>query len=1031
MRRPVAVSMVYAVFALLGVAAWRNLPVELLPNTELPRLTVTAAWPGASPETVEAFLTAPLEAVLQQVRGVGRIESVSEESSARVSLEFGADVDMQFVRLEMSERLATLERDLPQGVRGPWVQAYVPEEFREQSRSFMRYTVTGPYTLETLRALVDTAIAPALREIDGVAEVVAAGGRRRLLEIGLDDARMLALGIAPERVRAAVALLELTQEGGAVDVAGVRRPVAIREDIESIDEVLSAVVLADGRRVVRLRDFATVHDTYEEATSHYRVDGRFAVSFEVFRAVGSNAVRVADAVRASLAAPDPPLPAGVRLILDEDQSDAIRAQLSDLRFRAIIAAGVIFLVLLLFLKSVRSTAIVFGTIGFSVLITLNLVHFGGMSLNMLTLMGLALGFGLIVDNAIVVLENVHARWRRGDAPAVAAERGAREVVLPVLAATATTIIVVVPFIWHQGELRAYYVPLGVVVAFSLIASLFVAFTFIPAVAARLLDSSDPAVGARDGASVGDRATAAGDSIDAERPMPGAWYLRAYGVLVRTSVRRPWLPIVLGLLALAGSYYLFDKHVPRGVLWTSWWNERTYIRIQIGLPRGAEIERTDQYARFFEERLRAMPEVGRFTTHVGPTNASIQVSFPDSLAQTSVPVVIKEQLLAYSHLFGGAEVRVYGFGPSFYGGGSSPPNYSIEVLGYNYEMVRDIAEDLGARLRRFSRVRDVDTNSWGRWYERDRATEVVLRLDRGRLVLHGLSARDVVAYVGTAVGGSTRGDVIQVAGEERVFRVKLGGSREMDVLALVQLLVPTPGGGVVRLGEVASLAERDVMSRIVREDQQYQRLVSYEFRGPQKLGDRYHEAVMAATALPAGFVIETGEGWSWDEEERRQIWIVIAAALILVFMTTAALFESLRQPFIVLLSVPMALIGVFLIFWLTGASFTREAYVGVIMMGGIVVNNAILLVDHVNRLAREQDVPMGEAVVQGALDRVRPILMTSATTVLGLLPLVLFSESADANIWNALGYALIGGLTSATLLVLTVTPALLVLTSRPR
>src|SRR5690606_17914564 len=234
------------------------------------------------------------------------------------------------------------------------------------------------------------------------------------------------------------------------------------------------------------------------------------------------------------------------------------------------------------------------------------------------------------------------------------------------------------------------------------------------------------------------------------------------------------------------------------------------------------------------------------------------------------------------------------------------------------------------------------------------------------------------------------------------------------------------GRGVRLGDVATLRERDVQPRILRENQQYERTVAYQFMGPGKLGDLVRDAVIAATELPPGYSIEKGGGWAWSQEEKEAIYGVLIVSLVLVFMVTAALFESLRQPLVVLLSVPMALIGVFLIFFYAGASFTREAYIGVIMMGGVVVNNAILLVDHINTVWRAGKLPFKEAILKATLQRVRPILMTTVTTVLGLLPLVLFSEYADANIWNALGYALIGGLTSSTLLILTVTPALYLL-----
>jgi HAE1 family hydrophobic/amphiphilic exporter-1 len=1020
-RRPVAVTMAYLAVALLGVAAWRNIPIELLPDTQLPQLHVTAQWRGASPEALEAFVTAPLEAAVQQVRGVEKITSTSSEqwglARANITVEFTRGTDMDFARLDLSERLAAIDEDLPAEVPAPMIEPYVPEEFREQQRAFLSYTLTGPYTLEALRALVDDDLVPDLLQVDGVAGVEASGGRERLVEISLDERKVNALGLEPGRVWQKIRELEYVSEAGVVEEGGLLRTIAIRHRTESAEQIRQAPLLIDRGRLVRVRDVATVHDTYEDPQSYYRIDGQPAVAFEVHKEVGVNTVQLADRVKARLAELEPAQPSGVRLILDEDESEAIKAQLTDLRYRALIAAGVIFVVLLVFLRSFRSAGIVFATIGFSVLIALNLIYFGGLTLNVLTLMGLAMGFGLIVDNAIVVLENIYRKVHEGEQAAdgdatAAAEAGARQVVLPILAATLTTIIVFIPFVYLQGELRVYYVPLAIVVGMSLLASLFVAFTFIPALAAKLFRSQ------------GERGRYAAES--SSRPPV---YVRVYSTLLGVTLRFPIVTVLVALSVLAGSWHLFDKYVTRGVLWRSWWGQQTYIDVIINLPRGAELERTDELAGYFESKLRQTPEVERFVTRVQPQFARITATFPDSLENTWIPVAIKEQMVAYSNLFGGAEVRVYGFGPSFYGGGGGAPNYSIKILGFNYETVRDIAEDLGRRLQRFSRIQDVDVNSAGGWYTRDKASEFVLRLDRERLGLHGLTARDVVNQVVAAVAGQVQRGNIRVAGEEVRFDVKIEGNEDVDVLALQELLLMTPAGQGVRLDDVATLGERDVLTRIVREDQQYQRYVSYEFRGPTKLGDRTRDAVIAATRLPEGYAIEGEQEWDWSSEEQEQLLLVLLVSLILIYMVTAALFESIRQPFCVLFAVPMALVGVFLMFFYAKASFTREAYIGVIMMGGIVVNNSILLVDHINHLRRAARVPFTAAILRGTLERVRPILMTSATTILGLLPLVLWSEYADENIWNALAYALIGGLASSTLFVLTVTPALYLLFER--
>jgi hydrophobic/amphiphilic exporter-1 (mainly G- bacteria), HAE1 family len=1021
LQRPIAVSMLYLCVAALGVAAFRNIPIELLPDTSLPRLSVSVAWPGTSPEIVEAFVTAPLEAAIQQVRGVERIASRSREGAASIDVEFARETDMDFARLELSERLGSIETELPVGVRPPLIEMYVPDEFREQLQSVLAYTITGPYTLEHLRQYAEDHLLPELHRVDGVGAIQLDGARARVLEVELDERRIQALGLRLQEVSARIAQIEIVREAGRVTTPrGLQHTLAVRQRAETADDVRALPLLVDRGRVVRVGDVGRVHETFEEEQRHFRIDGNPAVGMELFREYRANTVVMADRVKERLAQLEPTLPPGVSISLERDQSVQIRSQLSDLRNRAAVAAVIVLLVLLAFLRSFRAAIIVFATVAFAVLITINIIYFGGLSLNLLTLMGLAMGFGLVVDNAIVVLENIYRRRRRGEPAFQAAERGTAEVVLPILAATATTVVVLIPFVYLQGELRIYYVPLAIVVGLSLMASLCVAFTFIPSLGAKLLGRVRP----RSGVEHLHDADTGVAAIPAD-----SWPVRLYGGLVHFTLRRPWAVLAVVVLVFGGSWYLFDRNVTRGRLWGGGASGQSYITISIRFPRGEELARVDEMARFFEDRLRTMPEVDRFVTRVSAMAGQIRVTFPAELEHTMIPVAIKEQLYQYSLGYGGVEVRVQGFGPSFYGGGSTPPNYTIEILGYNYDKVREIAEDLGERLQRHSRIREVDTNSAAGFFNRDRVSELVLDIDRTRLAMHDLTAQDLVRQVGAAVRGRTQGQSVRVGGEEMQLLVKLDGYRDMDAVALNELLLPAPTGEAVRLANVATLRERDVLSVIVRENQQYQRLVTYEFRGPSKLGDHVQEVVVAATHLPPGYSIERQRWAGWGDGDRRQIYGVLLVSILLIFMVTAAIFESLKQPLCVLLTVPMALMGVFLLFYFTGATFTREAYVGVIMMGGIVVNNSILLVDHVNRLRRSYGLSLNDALERGTLERVRPILMTSLTTICGMLPLVLFSATADANIWNALAYALIGGLSSSTVLVLTVTPALYLLFER--
>jgi HAE1 family hydrophobic/amphiphilic exporter-1 len=1034
-NRPTSIAMVYIAIAAVGVASFLDIPVELLPDVDYPQLSINTSWAGASPEVVESFLTAPLEGAAQQVRGVRKILSESSEGRSEITLEFARGTDMDFARLELLERIQSIRDELPAEAR-PQVEEYVPREFQTGERVDLQYTLAGSYTFEHLRRYSEEELQPRLLGLDGVDAVAVWGGEEREFRVELDRRKLEAYGVRPQDVYGALDAAELVRTAGKLLRGSTEWVVSIRNDVGSVGDLESLVVVPDTLgtgEVIRVADVAKVRDSTADPRAYFRIDGQPAVTLSLIRGVGTNAIRVADAVKSKVTELKSELPAGMRLTLERDGSEEVRRQLTDLRLRALAAAIIIFLVLLVFLGSFRTAGIVFATVLFSVLIAVNLLYFGKFSLNVLTMAGLAMGFGLMVDNSIVVLENIYRRWRSGgEPPREAAEKGTRQVALPIVAGTLTTVIVFVPFLYLQGELRLYYLPFAYAVGFSLLASLFVAFSFVPGLAARALarrDESPTPAPVRSGLEPGP--SLAGESVDdpppATRRQP--FYVRFYRGILSFALDHPLLIILITAGAFLGSYRLFDKHVVKGAVWGRGWGEETYISIWIDLPRGAELQRVDELTRTFEGKLRTIPEIERFTANVSADRAYIRVTFPDSLENTYVPVAIKEQMVAYSYLFAGAEVRVYGYGPTFYGGGGAPPTYRVKLLGYNYERLREIAEDLASRLGRFSRVREVNTNvspGWG--WAREKVFEFYLSVDRRRLAGYGLTMEELLRYVSSNIQGQVGAQRIKVGGEEVTYSLKLEGYREFSFADLRELLVPTPTGDMVRLSDVASVGRREVLNRIIRENQQYQRVVGWEFRGPQKLGDRYRDVALEATALPAGYSIEKDQGFFWSEEEQQQIYIVLVFAVLLIYMVTAALFESLRAPFVVLLTVPLALIGVFLLFFYTGASFTRSAYIGVIMMAGIVVNNAILVVYHINEIRRAGSA-LKDAIIQGTLERVRPILMTTLTTVLGMLPLILFSETIDATIWNALALATIGGLLASTVFVLTSIPVLYYLLER--
>jgi len=988
--------MFYLAVLFTGLVSLSHLPLELTPEVDFPKLSVVTYWPDSSPEAVEAFVTAPIEAVANTVTNVRKVESISREGQSTVHIEFLRGTDMDFAALELNEKLSIIREELPYGTLPPQIQKYIPREF--QTGNFLSYRLTGPYTLQEIRRIALEYLKTPLMGVKGVADVQVIGGQDRELRILLDPERLRAFDLPEDEIARVLRDFNLRLTAGKIFQGGRQFDLFIDNPLSTMREIEEAIIANHNGRLIRVKDVAQVVDTYGEPRSLSRIDGMPAVMINIKREVGTNTIKVADRVFAKLEELKSKLPPRLQLIKERDQSEKIRRELSRLSSRAGFSILVIFLVLLAFLRNLKTPVIILSTIFFSVLLTINFFYIARVGLNLLTLAGLALGFGMLVDNSIVVLDNIYRHRQRGEELLEASQRGTSEVMLPIGASTLTTVAAFIPFLYMTGELRLYYLPFAMAVGLSLLSSLLVAFTLTPSITRKAL---------------------AGKVLLHSAASLPALLERAYQNLVRWVLRHKALTLLMAGLAFAGSFYLFDKYVTKGRIFG--WGRDDYLVVSISMPTGSELERTDKIARFFEQKLLGNPDLKRILTNVYEEYARIEITFPEEVKATATPLILKEYLTTLAHQFAGPEVRVWGFGPSFFGGGGVAPQFWIKVLGYNYNEVKRIAEELGRKLRRYARVRNVDTNSSLWWWRKD-IFEIVLRVDREKLAAYDLTSRSLLSILQNYLRENLQWQRIRMAGREVEYRIKMRGHRQFSLEDLENLLIRTPRGEQVRLKDVAHISERKVLARIVRENQQYQRFVSFEYRGPYKMGDRLVESLIKNTQLPPGYKLERRFYFFMREKEKRQIYFVLALSLLLVYMVTAALFESLLHPFIIILTVPLALIGVFLIFFFTDTPFDRSAYIGVILLGGIVVNNSIILVHHINSL-RRKGMAVLEAVTQGCRERLRPILMTTFTTIIGLLPLVLFTK--EESIWYSLSLATIGGLLSSTVMVLTVIPAIYV------
>jgi HAE1 family hydrophobic/amphiphilic exporter-1 len=997
--RPVATAMVFLALLATGVYSFLNTPIELAPKESFPMADIVTSWYGVPSEVVQTQVTAPLEEACATVKGITKMISTSEIGLSRITLEFDPKTDMEFATLALREELTKVRPLLPPRVR-PFVQPYVPEDFRV--RPFLEYTVSGRYGLQELQELVKEKLEIGLGSVRGVSDVEVAGGSEPEIRVVLDEDRIKALDLHPYTVNAAIGARLGTYPTGRVRRGNQELLFKFADRIDSLDELRGTIVAHSGGNPILVKDVAKVEVTYADIRTIHRINGRPTVSLTVSKERGTNTLRVAADVKRKLEAIRRELPPDLVFKGVDDESAEIRRNLNDLALLAGLITAIVFVMIFVVLRRARPSLLILSSIAFSLVVTFNLIYAFKISLNMLTMGALALGFGMFVDNSIVVFENI-LRLREGGMEArAAAIQGPKEVFIAVLASTLTTMAVFFSFPFFQGKLKIYYLPLAIVIASAVAASLLVSFTLVPALSPRLLEKKRK-----------------NSAVARETRSPR--FEKVLGVLIRHPVEV--LLVVAALLF--GSYKWFRAEVTIG-RWYPWYSKE-YIYVRIAMPPGTDIARTDETIRAFEEKVMAQDYEKEMNVRIVPENARVLIGFPPEIEKSYRPCALKEELIQLATQFAGIDISVSGFDPQDYASSMGAGTFyssRIKFLGYNLKKLKEITGNLEKTLRRNPRVKDVRTvSSRSGWWRGD-TVEDVLKIDKAALRSYDVDPAYLYFSLQTMIQGTfgqpTR---IRTEGRDISVSVKYPDAATLDMRGLGQALIRTRGGEYLRLGEIAAFVETPIPGSIDRENQQFQQTIMWEFRGPSKAEERYRKGVFASLQLPPGFSASLDEQGDVTEEDQKQISFAIVVALVIIFMILAALYESFILPFVILLAVPLSFIGVFVAFVVAKAPFEPTAYIGVILLSGIVVNNAILLVDHI-AARRKQGGGLLEAVVRGTRDRVRPIFMTTATTVFGMLPLLLIGAEANRRqIWSSLALCTVGGLTSSTLLVLVVIPVL--------
>lgn len=1000
--------MVTLIVVVLGIVSLTRLRIDLLPNIELPTLTIRTEYEGASPVVMERLITQIIEEIVGTVPGVEEMTSVSSEgnSSVRVTFVWGTDIDT--ASLDVQGKLEDEINELPDDIVRPRIRKFDIATF-----PVVILGISSDLDPVELTGLIEDQIRYRFARIPGVAQVDLWGEFKREVRIELDPGRINALGMPLDRVLQAVRDANLDLPAGKIEQG--RYEVTLRAPAEfvSLDQIRNTVIARRNGAAVTLDQIAEVTDTYEKLTRLVRVNGERGLRVAIRKQADANTVEVSRRVLAEIDAVNKAFPR-IRIIPVINQGNFIERSIANVANSVLYGSVLAILVLLFFLRSLRSTLVISLAIPISIVATFMLVYFVGFTLNLMTLGGLALGVGMMVDSSIVVLENIFRRRdEAGEPPDVAAVEGTLEVRAAIIASTITTLVIFLPLIFVRGVSGVLFKELAYVIVFALVCSLIVSLSLVPMLASKLIRKPGEAVRHRTSwaGRLSDTADTAFSNLNNRYRELIRWVLlhRLLTVSTATAV----LGVSLLLLPFIGTEFLPPS-------------DEGEVRVTGEMEIGTRLEIVDRQTRRMEEIVNAaVTEMVSSVASVGATgwrpNAASQGEInialsPSSERKRSNVEIADDLRRRLRGQIPGMDVRVRAPQGQFLlerilGGDEG---LTIEIRGFDLHVLDDLAKRIVPEVRNVPGIADVDVS------REAGVPQYEIRVDREKLADIGLSVRDVTKILETAVAGTKAGEFRMEGNSYRIL-VKLKDAEKRSLDEILNLTLTTALGRQVALRNLVSTEPGRGPLLIDRKDQQRVATITANITG-RDLGSVASDvqAILVRVPRPAGYELIVAGKFEEQQKAFRELSISLILALVLVYMVLASQYESLRNPLVVMFSVPVSAVGVLVILFLTGTTFNVQSFIGCIMLGGIVVNNAILLVDQASRLtANGMDVD--DAVAEAGRRRLRPILMTTLTTILALLPLALgIGEGADAQ--APLARAVVGGLTGSTLITLVLIPA---------
>lgn len=1008
-KKPITTSLIFIAIIVLGLFSLSKLSIDQMPEIEMNTAIVLVTYPGASAEDVENNVVKPLESALSTVSDLKKLTSTSKENTAIVSVEFNWGIDLDAAVNDMRDKIEMIKSFLPDGCSNPMIL--------KLSTDMMPITIISATADESTAALykiLDDAVANPLNRINGVGSVSISGAPKREIVINCDPTKLEAYNLTVEQIGSMIAYENVSTPGGSIDVGSQTYSLRMEGELKESQELNDIVVANYGGKTIFLKDVATVRDSVQEKAQESFVNGKKGATIVVQKQTGANSVDVMNKIRAELPKIQKNLPKDIHLQEVMNTTDNIENSIASLVETFVLACLFVVIVVLFFLGEWRATIIIMVTIPVALIASFIYLFITGNTINIISLSSISIALGMVVDDAIVVLENVTTHIERGSKPREAAIYGTNEVGVAVIATTLTLLAVFFPFTMMGGMAGIMFKQLGWMICIIMIVSTVSALSLTPMMCSLLLKREKDKKHSKVFNTIYLPIKRGLDKLD-----------DGYEKLLTWSVRHKAITICIAVVMFVGSLLLAgtigSEFIPA--------SDNGQITGNLELPAGANVERTKEIAKRLENKIKKdFPEVKTFTYTVGVpgddddnsfammnTSGSNYMSFRVRLKDLEdrkkdmfqIADELRQEIGTYT------EVKKYSVSAGGGGGMTSGSTIDVEIFGYDFETTENLAYTLKEKMEKMEGLKDVLVD------REDYRPQFQIDFDREKLALNGLNVATASTYVRNRMNGMTA-SVFREDGEEYKIKVRNDIDHRQSIEDIENILIYNNQGRAVRLSEVAQVVEREAPPSIKRQDRERVIKVTATLYGTTlDVAAANIQAELDKMDIPTEIGTKIGGSIEDQQESFSDMGTLLILILMLVYIVMAAQFESLRYPFIIMFSIPFAFVGLILSLFLTGISINLMSLIGGVMLVGIVVKNGIVLVDYIN-LNRERGMGISQAVISGGKSRLRPVLMTSLTTILGMVPMSL-GIGEGSELWQPMGVAIVGGLTVSTLVTLVIIP----------